>query len=232
MISAIECKPQIEFDVYAETFMIKKEADAIIHSLCTEIDHARVYVPFENANEQAINANEFIKERVNLHAYLLNLAASQTIHRSAFDIVIKFAEDAILKQTRVRPNIEVMVYLKQFSPDEFRSSDSVYLKRKLTQLCAKYEVFVTEDWDLFIKELKGRLNKKVSIKRISDLTTIKANEQYEKISTSSNETLNELHSKDITEDELIKGKNEPYYSKIGDPKYTNVNMRKIMKKKK
>ena len=176
MISTIECKPQIEFDVYVETYMVKKKADTMIHSLCAEIEPSRVYVPFENENEQAINANEFIKERVKIHAYLLNLAAAPTFYRSAFDIVIKFAEDAILKQTRVHPNTEVMLYLKPVDPDEYISSDSVYLKRKLTQLCEKYEVFVTEDWELFIKELKLRLRKKPSVKRLSDLATIKVND--------------------------------------------------------
>ena len=232
MISTINYNHQIEFDVYVETFMIKRDADAKLSLLRSEIDPSHIYVPFDVENEQSIYANKFIKERVNLHAYLLNVAVTPTFYSSAFDIVIKFAEDAILKQTNVHPTTEVMLYLEPFKQDECRSSDSIYLKRKLTELCARYEVFVTDDWDLFVKELKGKLDKKVAIKRISDLTTIKLNEQYEKISTSSNETLNELHSKDIAEAELIKGKNEPYYNQSGDPKYTEVNMRKLMMKRK
>lgn len=249
MISTIECKPQIEFDVYVETFMIKRDADAKLSSLRSEIDPTRIYVPFDTENEQAAYANRFIKERVNLHAYLLNVSVTPTFYSSAFDIVIKFAEDAILKQTNVHLNTGVMLYLQPFKPDECRSSDSVYLKRKLTELCTRYEVFVTEDWDLFIKELKLRLGKKTSVKRLSDLTTIKINNTSDRLN--SNETLNELGwlAKDRADCDINLGELNPFcdpipempssstnnisvYSPIGDPAHTNVNMRKLMMKRK
>ena len=234
MISTINCKPRIEFDVYVETFMIKRDADAKLSLLRSEIDPTRIYVPFDSENEQAAYANRFIKERVNLHAYLLNVAVTPTFYSSAFDIVIKFAEDAILKQTNVHPNTEVMLYLQPFKSDECRSSDSVYLKRKLTELCARYEVFVTEDWELFIKELKLKLERKPTVKRISelttttDLTTIRANNTSDRLN--SNETLNELGwlAKDRANCDINLGELNPN----GDPKYTEVNMRKLMMKRK
>lgn len=222
MISTINYKPQIEFDVYVETFMSRRDVDAKLNLLRSEIDPTRIYVPFDNENEQVSYANRFIKERVNLHVYLLNVAVTPTFYSSAFDIVIKFAEDVILKQTNVHPNTEVMLYLQPFKPDECRSSDSVYLKRKLTELCARYEVFVTEDWDLFIRQLKLRLEKKVSVKRLSDLTTISANNTSNRLN--SNETLNELGW-------LAKDRAD-YDINLGDPKYTDVNTRKLMMKRK
>lgn len=212
MISTINCKPQIEFDVYVETYMIKKEADAIIESLRAEIDPTRIYVPFDTENEQAENANKFIKERVNLHAYLLNVAVTPTFYNSAFDIIIKFAEDAILKETNIHPNTDVILYLQPFKPDEHRckSSESMYLKRKLTELCTRYNVFVTEDWDLFIKELKSRLEKKSSVKRISDLTTISNTPTPNRLK--SNETLNgrECLAKDRADCDIVLGKTNPF----------------------
>lgn len=211
MISTIDCKPQIEFDVYVETYMIKKEANAIIEALRAEIDPTHIYVPFDTENDQAANANKFIKERVNLHAYLLNVAVSPASYNSAFDIVIKFAEDAILKETNIHPNADVMLYLQPFKPDEHRSSDSVYLKRKLTELCTRYNVFVTEDWDLFIKELKSRLGKKPSVKRISDLTTISNIPAPNRLK--SNEALNgwECLAKDRADGDIILGKTNPFW---------------------
>lgn len=249
MISTINYKYQIEFDVYVETFMIKRDADAKLSLLHSEIDPSRIYVPFDVENEQSVYANRFIKERVNLHAYLLDVAVTPTLYSSAFDIVIKFAEDAILKQTNVHPNTDVMLYLEPFKPDKIRSSDSVYLRRKLTQLCARYEVFVTEDWDLFIKELKIRLEKKTSVKRISDLTTIRAINTPNHLK--SNETLNEYgcFAKDRADCDINLGELNPLcdpmpeipssstnnistYNPIGDPKHTDVNMRKLMMKRK
>lgn len=249
MISTINYKHQIEFDVYVETFMIKRDVDAKLSLLRSEIDPSRIYVPFDVENEQSVYANRFIKERVNLHAYLLDVAVTPTFYSSAFDIVIKFAEDAILKQTNVHPNTEVMLYLEPFKPDKSRSSDSVYLRRKLTELCIRYNVFVTEDWDLFIKELKIRLEKKTSVKRLSDLTTIRANNTPNHLS--SNETLNELGQsvKDSVEWNTNPGELNPFcdpipeipssstnnistYNPIGDPKYTDVNMRKLIMKRK
>lgn len=248
MISTINYKHQIEFDVYVETFMIKRDADAKLSLLRSEIDPSRIYVPFDVENEQSVYANRFIKERVNLHAYLLDVAVTPTLYSSAFDIVIKFAEDAILKQTNVHLNTEVMLYLEPFKSDKSRSSDSVYLRRKLTQLCARYEVFVTEDWDLFIKELKIRLEKKTSVKRISDLTTISNTPTPNH--SQSNETLNEWEclAKDRADCDIVLGKTNPFcnttpeissstnnisgYTPIGDPKNTNVNMRKLMMQRK
>lgn len=241
MISTINYNHQIEFDVYVETFMIKRDADAKLSLLRSEIDPSRIYVPFDVENEQSVYANRFIKERVNLHAYLLDVAVTPTLYSSAFDIVIKFAEDAILKQTNVHPNTEVMLYLEPFKPDKSRSSDSVYLRRKLSQLCARYEVFVTEDWDLFIKELKIRLEKKTSVKRLSDVTTISNIPALNRLKSNETMTLNEYCDIDLgnanpfcdpTPEISSSTNNISGYNPIGDSKHTNVNMRKLMMQRK